>query len=152
MRGGRNLRGGARGRVTGAGKLPQSTRAIAQKRIIQTNKKSSSNTYVYEWSLDEMRALNPTLTVQEQLRDTLAVSETPETCERRARELLEQVQVDERFLTAYPHELSGGMRQRVMIALAISWGRPFCGRRSWCAAGHPAARTRRRPPLDPRRW
>jgi peptide/nickel transport system ATP-binding protein len=67
-----------------------------------------------------MNALNPTLTVWDQLRDTLAVSEPPETHEARAAELLEQVEISKRFLSSYPHQLSGGMRQRVVIAIALA--------------------------------
>ncbi|WP_019853926.1 ABC transporter ATP-binding protein [Actinopolyspora mortivallis] len=69
-----------------------------------------------------MNALNPVLTVRAQLEDVIRAHE-PATDRRergrRCAELLELVGVDPRRLDSYPHELSGGMRQRVMIAMAL---------------------------------
>jgi oligopeptide/dipeptide ABC transporter ATP-binding protein len=69
-----------------------------------------------------MNALNPILRVQDQLTDGirahLPVSE--EQARARARELIEMVGIRPERLSAYPHELSGGMRQRVMIAMALT--------------------------------
>lgn len=73
---------------------------------------------------DPMTSLNPVFPIGRQLTDVLA-AHTP--LDRRARQaraaaLLDQVGIRDslRCLTLYPHELSGGMRQRVMIALAIA--------------------------------
>jgi peptide/nickel transport system ATP-binding protein len=70
-----------------------------------------------------MNSLNPVLTVQAQLIDTLAAhlphvghSEHVE----RAAELLKLVGINPDRLRSYPHELSGGMKQRVMIAMALA--------------------------------
>ncbi len=73
---------------------------------------------------DSMSALNPVLTIGQQLKETircLASTNHIDTI-RHAFSLLEEVGIDDldRCLGAYPHELSGGMRQRVMIALALS--------------------------------
>ncbi|RKH10180.1 ATP-binding cassette domain-containing protein [Corallococcus sp. CA053C] len=69
-----------------------------------------------------MSALNPVLTLGEQFHDTLAahgrVSRTASYA--RARELLGMVGLSPDLVTAYPHQLSGGMRQRVGIALALA--------------------------------
>ena len=72
---------------------------------------------------EPMTSLNPLLTVGQQLAETLRRHEAMGRADihRRCREMLEAVrmpQVDKR-LTQYPHELSGGMRQRVMIAMAM---------------------------------
>lgn len=68
-----------------------------------------------------MNALNPVTTVRRQFRDVLLehrFGSEPE-MEQRMHDMLRMVNVPERVLSAYPHELSGGMRQRVGIALAM---------------------------------
>ncbi len=68
-----------------------------------------------------MNSLNPVLTVAAQFADTFKAHRVPASRERAA-ELLRMVDLDERVLTAYPHELSGGMKQRVALALALALG------------------------------
>ncbi len=69
-------------------------------------------------------ALNPIRTIGLQIADALGAhrSTSASDARRRARDLLEQVLIKDpdRRLGAYPHELSGGMCQRVMIAMAIA--------------------------------
>jgi peptide/nickel transport system ATP-binding protein len=69
-----------------------------------------------------MNALNPVTTIRAQLCDVL-LTHRPELSKRqrveRAGDVLERVGVDRARLQSYPHELSGGMRQRVMIAMAM---------------------------------
>jgi peptide/nickel transport system ATP-binding protein len=69
-----------------------------------------------------MNALNPLMRVGDQFVDTLKAHERIDRRRalRRAGELLEQVGIDPRRVRSYPHELSGGMRQRVIIAIALS--------------------------------
>ncbi|HKT38513.1 MAG TPA: ABC transporter ATP-binding protein, partial [Ktedonobacterales bacterium] len=70
-----------------------------------------------------MNALNPTMTVGNQLLDVLATHrpEMPSAQRReRARELFEMVGIAAERLKSYPHELSGGMRQRATIAIALA--------------------------------
>jgi len=73
---------------------------------------------------EPMTSLNPVLRIGEQIEEAVRVHDgsTGETARIRARELLEMVRIpDARLqLNAYPHELSGGMRQRVMIAIALA--------------------------------
>jgi peptide/nickel transport system ATP-binding protein len=70
-----------------------------------------------------MNSLNPVLSVQAQLTDTLA-AHLPDSSrnERRERsaELLKLVGISADRLQSFPHELSGGMKQRVMIAMALA--------------------------------
>ena len=70
-----------------------------------------------------MNALNPVTTIGAQLDDVFLIHR-PEMnrTERRAAvvDLLEIVKVGEARIRSYPHELSGGMRQRVMIAMALA--------------------------------
>ena len=73
---------------------------------------------------EPMTSLNPVLSIGLQLTETLVthMEITQEAAQRRAAELLEMVGISEpnRRLKQYPHHLSGGMRQRVMIAIALS--------------------------------
>ncbi|HEX6791829.1 MAG TPA: ABC transporter ATP-binding protein, partial [Candidatus Krumholzibacteria bacterium] len=69
-----------------------------------------------------MDALNPVITVGEQIEDTLAAHRdiSASAARARARELLEMVGIPGARVDAYAHQLSGGMRQRVGIALALA--------------------------------
>jgi len=69
-----------------------------------------------------MNALNPVLRVQDQIIDGIQahMPMSDEQAHDRARELIEMVGIKPERLRAYPHELSGGMRQRVMIAMALA--------------------------------
>jgi peptide/nickel transport system ATP-binding protein len=73
---------------------------------------------------EPMVALDPVFTIGEQIAETIVRHEGVSWADasRRALELLEIVQIPSaaRRLKAYPHEMSGGMRQRAMIALALS--------------------------------
>ncbi|HEX7161886.1 MAG TPA: ABC transporter ATP-binding protein [Trebonia sp.] len=69
-----------------------------------------------------MNALNPVLRVEDQLLDAIrAHLKMPRAqAKERAAELLDLVGIPRNRLRSYPHELSGGMRQRVMIAIALA--------------------------------
>jgi peptide/nickel transport system ATP-binding protein len=70
-----------------------------------------------------MNALNPVLTIRAQLADAISAHVPGMSAkERQAKsvELLEMVGISGDRLGSYPHELSGGMRQRVMIAMALA--------------------------------
>lgn len=73
---------------------------------------------------DPLASLNPTMTIGNQIEEALKLHTQMNSSERKARviELLELVRIPEprRRMNQYPHELSGGMRQRVMIAMALS--------------------------------
>lgn len=73
---------------------------------------------------EPMLALDPVYTVGQQIIEAIRQHEpvSREAARKRALELLERVRIPspERRLANYPHEMSGGMRQRAMIALALS--------------------------------
>ena len=73
---------------------------------------------------EPMTALDPVYTIGAQIAETLVQHRGLDraAARRRARELLDLVQVPspERCLASYPHEISGGMRQRAMIAIALA--------------------------------
>ncbi|EBA03082.1 peptide/nickel/opine uptake family ABC transporter, ATP-binding protein, putative [Rhodobacterales bacterium HTCC2150] len=73
---------------------------------------------------EPMTSLNPVFTIGRQLSEGLRLHKkmTKAQAEERVLELLREVRIPEpeRRLTQYPHELSGGMRQRVVIAMAMA--------------------------------
>ncbi len=73
---------------------------------------------------DPMTALNPTLTIGDQLIEPLVIHQgfNKKDARKEAVEVLKKVGISapEKRLKEYPHQLSGGMRQRVMIAMAVS--------------------------------
>ena len=73
---------------------------------------------------EPMTSLNPVLTIGRQVAETMTLHQglSRAAALRRAVEMLERVNIPEaeRRIRQYPHELSGGMRQRVMIAMALA--------------------------------
>jgi len=73
---------------------------------------------------DPMSSLNPVLTIADQIGETMRLHQGLDraTARKRAVALLDMVRIADapRMVEAYPHQLSGGMRQRVMIAIAIA--------------------------------
>jgi oligopeptide/dipeptide ABC transporter ATP-binding protein len=68
-----------------------------------------------------MNALNPVMTIAEQMRDVCEAHTkmSKEQIAERSAEVLRLVSIDPVHLRSYPHQLSGGMRQRAMIAMAL---------------------------------
>ncbi len=73
---------------------------------------------------DPMTSLNPVLSIEEQMVETIRAHRkvSPAEARKRAIELLDMVGIPkpETRLKAYPHQFSGGMRQRVMVAMALA--------------------------------
>ncbi len=71
---------------------------------------------------DPMTSLDPIMRIGDQMVETIMAHEkvSKEEAEKRALELLEEVGISKDRFKDYPHQLSGGMRQRVMIAMAVS--------------------------------
>ena len=73
---------------------------------------------------EPMTSLNPVFTVGEQIAESIRLHQGADfaTANREALHMLDQVRIPEaaQVLSRYPHQLSGGMRQRVMIAMALS--------------------------------
>jgi len=93
------------------------TYAPAEMRQIRGNKISM----IFQ---EPMTALNPTYTVGNQICEPLRLHQklTPAAARERAIQILKSVGIPaaERRIDEYPHQLSGGMRQRVMIAMALA--------------------------------
>jgi peptide/nickel transport system ATP-binding protein len=74
-----------------------------------------------------MNALNPVMTIGDQIVDTILAHEVVSKREarQRAAALLDVVGIETRRLDSYPHQLSGGMRQRAVIAIALALNPPL---------------------------
>jgi peptide/nickel transport system ATP-binding protein len=74
-----------------------------------------------------MNALNPVMKLGDQIADVIIhhLGATPAAARARAAELLDVVGIEARRIDAYPHELSGGMRQRAVIAIALALNPPL---------------------------
>ncbi|PPF82881.1 ABC transporter ATP-binding protein [Rathayibacter rathayi] len=74
-----------------------------------------------------MNALNPVMTVGDQIVDVLTThrGDSRRAARERAAELLELVGIDRARIDAFPHQLSGGMRQRAVIAIALALEPPM---------------------------
>ena len=91
---------------------------------------SLSNTDVlqYRWKQisivmqSALNALNPVLTIREQIKDVLEIHSdlTGKAVDNRIHELFSLIDIDVSRLDSYPHQLSGGMRQRAVIAIALA--------------------------------
>ncbi len=73
-------------------------------------------------SQSAMNALDPVYTIGDQIREAIQLHEKVSNDEaiERARSLLDKVGIDSERVDSYPHQLSGGMRQRAMIAMALA--------------------------------
>ena len=71
---------------------------------------------------DSLRALNPVMKIGKQITEVLQAHDAPGVDEETARDLLHSVGLSDpaRLMSQYPHELSGGMRQRVMTAMSLA--------------------------------
>jgi len=71
---------------------------------------------------DPMTALNPVITVGDQIFESIKIHQdvTNESAKDKAREMLELVGIPGERMNEYPHQFSGGMKQRVIIAIALS--------------------------------
>ena len=67
-------------------------------------------------------ALNPVMRVGQQIREVIVTheKEKKERADEKVKTLLEMVQLSPEVTSSYPHELSGGMRQRVVLAMALA--------------------------------
>lgn len=71
-----------------------------------------------------MNALNPVMSIEDQILDTLSSHRknmSRAEGRKRAQELMDLVRIDRKRLHSYPHELSGGMKQRVVMAIALAF-------------------------------
>ncbi len=71
---------------------------------------------------EPMTSLNPVFTVGRQIEECIVIHEGAQNAKQKTIDMLKQVEIPtpESVYSKYPHQLSGGMRQRIMIAMALS--------------------------------
>ena len=74
-----------------------------------------------------LNALNPVMTVEDQIKDVLEIHKniTSIKADEKVEQLLRLVDVSKENAKSYPHQLSGGMRQRIVIAIALALTPPL---------------------------
>ncbi len=98
---------------------------INEKDILSSN---TSDVLTYRWKQisivmqSALNALNPVLTIKDQILDVIDIHSqlSEDETEKRIKELLALVDIDVNRLESYPHQLSGGMKQRIVLAIALA--------------------------------
>jgi peptide/nickel transport system ATP-binding protein len=117
----------------GEGELERFRRAEANMLTRQDFESQPSSLEAFRWNdvamvfQSALNSLNPVMRVSEQIMDVFITHQGLSKSEARARaaDLLRIVNIDAGRLDSYPHELSGGMRQRVVIAIALALHPPL---------------------------
>ena len=109
------------------GKIVSGSVYLDRKNLLESSEKEMRNVRGNEISMifqDPMTSLNPVFSIGYQIMETLLLHQeiTKKQAKEKAIELLDMVHIKspEEVINRYPHQLSGGMRQRVMAAIAIS--------------------------------
>ncbi len=115
------------GILGGNGKVVSGSIKFDGKELVDANEKTMKNIRGNRISIifqDPMTSLNPTYTIGHQLMEAILLhtDRNNKQAYLRALEMLELVNINEpeKRMKQYPHELSGGMRQRIMIAMALA--------------------------------
>lgn len=111
--------------LKGAAEIPKGEIDFRGKNVLQFG---TEELRLFRWEKTSMvlqsamNNLNPVVTIGSQLMDAITAHEKVSKKEALARagKLLEMVNIDAKRIKSYPHELSGGMRQRVVIAMAMA--------------------------------
>jgi peptide/nickel transport system ATP-binding protein len=101
---------------------------LAESKLAKFEKQQEQKMQAIRWKQisvifqSAMNAFNPVYRVGDQIMEALQTHEkmTKEQAKQRTIELFQLVGLDPRRITGYPHEFSGGMRQRAMIAMALA--------------------------------
>jgi peptide/nickel transport system ATP-binding protein len=115
---------GVAGLLSPPGEVAEGTVTFRGRNMVQLGRDELRHVRWREFSVvmqSAMNALNPMKSIGAQFKDTLEAHGDPtnEEVRERSAEVLKLVGIDSIHLASYPHQLSGGMRQRAMIAMAL---------------------------------
>ncbi len=110
-------------RTIPGGKIESGTIALEGKSILGLSEQEFDSQYRWKQIAmifqGAMNSLDPVYTISQQFSDVLKTHHHTQNPHGLMKSLLGQVGLDESILSKYPHELSGGMKQRVIIAMAL---------------------------------